>query len=111
MQFVPSDLPPPSLPDETGIKRVVPIQPAKEEAARPAQPISFDFKPKEKRRPAPSSPAEAQHAFHERNQEERRKYCRRLHATSVLYDVRVANDRRRKNQRMSDITTAVDEVV
>ena len=112
MQYVPSDLPPPHQPEQRGISRVVPVQPTKEEPPHPIVPISFDFKPQQVPRPSPKTPVEEQRepVFHERNQEERRRYCRRLQNSPFLYEVRMANDRRRKNQRRDDITTAVDEI-
>lgn len=43
---------------------------------------------------------------------ERRKFCRRVnHEASVLQELRSGVDRRRRNQRRGDITTAIDEKV
>ncbi len=113
MQYVPSDLPPPHQPEQRGISRVVPVQPTKEETAQPIAPFVFDFKPQQVRRPSPKIPVQEQQepVFRERNQGERRRYCRRLQNNPFLYEVRLMNDRRRKNQRRDDITTAVDEIV
>lgn len=110
MQYVPLDLPPSHPPDERGTQRVVPAQVAKDATASPVAPIAFNFKPQEKRHRAPAAAAEA-HAFRERSEGERRKYCRRLHNTPVLYDIRVMIDRRKRNQRKTDLTTSIDEIV
>ncbi len=112
MRYVPSDLPPPHPTDERGTPRVVRIQAAKDGGVPPVVPIAFNFKPQEKRRKK-SLPEEEEetHVFMERSEEERRKYCRRLHSTPILYDIRVVNDRRKKNQRKGDVTTSVDEIV
>lgn len=109
MQYVPRDLPPPHPPDERGTQRVVPMQAAKDVISPPIAPIAFNFKPQEKRRRAPA--VATAHVFKERGEEERRKYCRRLHNTAILYDLRVVIDRRKRNQRKSDLTTSVDEIV
>ena len=42
---------------------------------------------------------------------ERRKVCRRIHQEAVLEELRAGTDRRRPNQRSSDLTTAVDEKI
>lgn len=42
---------------------------------------------------------------------ERRKLCRRIHATAVLEELRSGQDRRRRNQRRDDFTTAIDEKI
>lgn len=42
---------------------------------------------------------------------ERRTYCRRIHDAPVLEELRSGMDRRRHNQRKSDLTTAIDEIV
>ena len=112
MQYVLSDLPPAHPTEEPGTPRVVRAQAAKDGGVPPVVPMVFNFKPQEKRRKKalPEDEAES-HVFRERNEEERRKYCRRLHNTPILYDIRVVNDRRRKNQRKDDITTSVDEIV
>ena len=110
MQYVPADLPPAHAPDEQDIGQVVRTQAAKDPLVPPVSPASFNFKPPARRQRAPASSDEP-HLFQERSLEERRKYCRRLHAVPVLYDIRAINDRRRKNQRKSDLTTAIDEIV
>ncbi len=112
MQYVPSDLPSPHQPEQRGISRVVPVQPAKEETAQPLTPFVFDFKPRQVPRPSPRMPLKEQHepVFYVRSAEERRRYCRRLQNTPFLYEVRMVNDRRRRNQRRDDITTAIDEI-
>ena len=113
MQVIPVNPPPPQQKwDEPEVKSIVPAQPLKEETAQPVAPFVFDFKPQQERRPSPKMPAEEQQkpVFHERSREERRRYCRRLQNNPFLYEVRMVNDRRRKNQRRDDITTAVDEI-
>lgn len=40
---------------------------------------------------------------------DRRRVCRRLQHEPVLQELRSGLDRRRRNQRRSDLTTAVDE--
>lgn len=42
---------------------------------------------------------------------DRRKMCRRIVHESVLQELRSGSDRRRRNQRSTDITTAVDEKI
>jgi hypothetical protein len=42
---------------------------------------------------------------------ERRKVCRRLQHDAVLNELRSGVDRRRRNQRRNDLTTAVDEKI
>lgn len=42
---------------------------------------------------------------------DRRKVCRRIVHQSVLQELRSGSDRRRRNQRSSDLTTAVDEKI
>lgn len=111
MQYAPSDLPPVHPPDERGTPRVVPTQAAKDAWVPPVAPIPFGFKPQHKRSKKPLPEEEEAHVFTERSGDERRKYCRRLYSTPILYDIRVVNDRRKKNQRKSDITTSVDEIV
>ncbi len=114
MQVFPVNPPPPRQKrDEPEVKNIVPAQSLKEETAQPIAPFVFDFKPQQARRPPPKTPVEEQRepVFHERNREERRRYCRRLQNSPFLYEVRMANDRRKKNQRKDDITTAVDEIV
>lgn len=103
----------PKKTDDTEIKSVYAAKPSKP-AADAHAPFALEFKPPEKSRPPVArAPAEqrTEQVFQERSQEERRKYCRRLQNVPVLYDLRVGADRRRKNQRKSDITTAIDEKV
>ncbi len=111
MQYAPSDLPPAHPVDERGTPRVVPTQAAKDTGVPPVAPIPFDFKPQQKRRKKLLQEEAEMHAFTERSGDERRKYCRRLYDMPILYDIRVVIDRRKKNQRKSDITTSVDEIV
>lgn len=40
---------------------------------------------------------------------ERRKVCRRIQRETVLEELRSGIDRRRRNQRRDDVTTAIDE--
>lgn len=43
---------------------------------------------------------------------ERRKFCRRInHEASVLEELRAGIERRRRNQRRGDMTTAIDEKI
>lgn len=42
---------------------------------------------------------------------ERRKSCRRLRTLPILQELRSGVDRRRHNQRLNDITTAIDEKI
>lgn len=42
---------------------------------------------------------------------ERRTYCRRIRNEPVLQELRAGVDRRRRNQRKNDLTTAVDEKI
>lgn len=42
---------------------------------------------------------------------ERRVYCRRIRSLSCLQELRAGADRRRRNQRKNDLTTAIDEKV
>lgn len=42
---------------------------------------------------------------------ERRRLCRRIRRESVLDELRSGIDRRRRNQRHDDLTTAVDEKI
>lgn len=42
---------------------------------------------------------------------DRRKLCRRIRHVSVLEELRSGVDRRHRNQRSTDITTAVDEKI
>ena len=42
---------------------------------------------------------------------ERRKLCRRVNDAPILQELRSGRDRRRRNQRRDDITTAIDEKV
>ncbi len=112
MQFVPVNRPStPKKTDETEVKNVYAAKPVKEVKAF-FSPVVSDFKPVEKpRSPLPASAErEPERVFRERTGEERRKYCRRLQNLPVLYDLRATADRRRKNQRKSDITTAIDEL-
>lgn len=44
-------------------------------------------------------------------EQDRRKVCRRLFQEPVLEELRSGIDRRRHNQRKTDITTAVDEKI
>lgn len=113
MQVVPVNSPPPQQKrDEPEVKGIVPAQPLKEEATQPLAPLVFDFKPRQAPRPSPKMQIKEQHepVFHERSTEERRRYCRRLQNNLFLYEVRMVNDRRRRNQRRDDITTAIDEI-
>ncbi|MBY0577438.1 MAG: hypothetical protein K2P57_00160 [Burkholderiales bacterium] len=82
------------------IGSVFAVKPVKEATAH----APFGFKPLEKH------PEKPEQVFQERSDEERRKYCRRLQNIPVLYELRMENDRRRKNQRKGDITTAIDEM-
>ncbi len=108
MQFVPVNSPPIKTGEEHEVKRVYAPKPAEAASEAPAT-IPFNFKPV--RKPVPRNPVQQEQVFHERSEDERRKYCRRLQSTPVLYDLRSGTDRRRKNQRKSDVTTAIDEVV
>lgn len=113
MQFVPVNRPSAlKKRNETEIKNVVAAKPSKE-ATEAAAPFVFNFKPVGKAEAvldAPPAEHKAEQAFQERSPEERRKYCRRIQNVQVLYELRAGADRRRKNQRKSDITTAVDEM-
>lgn len=119
MQFVPVNRPAAlEKKGEPEIKNVSAARPIKGSSAQPVSPFALDFKPAEKpeekdhpRAPHPPDEENSEQAFRERNNEERRKYCRRLQNIPVLYDLRAESDRRRRNQRKSDITTAIDEVV
>jgi hypothetical protein len=42
---------------------------------------------------------------------ERRKVCRRIQREPVLEELRSGIDRRRRNQRRDDVTTAIDEKI
>lgn len=42
---------------------------------------------------------------------DRRKVCRRIGHENVLQELRSGSDRRRRNQRSTDLTTAVDEKI
>lgn len=55
----------------------------------------------ERRRAARSSPIEA----------ERRTLTRRIKSKPVLHELRTGHERRRRNQRKNDLTTAIDEKI
>lgn len=40
---------------------------------------------------------------------DRRKFCRRVRSDPVLLELRSGQDRRRRNQRRDDLTTAIDD--
>lgn len=40
---------------------------------------------------------------------DRRKFCRRIRNDPVLLELRSGQDRRRRNQRRGDLTTAIDD--
>jgi hypothetical protein len=44
-------------------------------------------------------------------QTDRRQFCRRVSNDKVLFELRSGTDRRRRNQRSGDLTTAIDESV
>lgn len=107
MQYVPS-LPPITtpLPDSGAVKAVAHV------AATPRiteQTPTF-YRPLTNPAPPPSinrrwAPRPAV------DETERRTYCRRIHEAPVLEELRSGLDRRRHNQRKSDLTTAIDEIV
>lgn len=114
MQFVPVNRAP-SLEkkDDTEISSVYAARPAKTADARHVAPFPLEFKPVERRTLSapPVLPEEKPTVdFQERSIEERRKYCRRLQNQPILYNLRAGPDRRRKNQRKGDLTTAIDEI-
>jgi hypothetical protein len=44
-------------------------------------------------------------------QTDRRQFCRRVSNDKVLFELRSGTDRRRRNQRSGDLTTAIDDSV
>lgn len=111
MKYVPS-FPPvlTGVPDSLDVQALSPVKPAKPVQERTLMPLvvhrqmQFD-----------AAPAEISKHRERRNdphfQGERRMYCRRVDHPSLLAELRSRMERRRRNQRMSDMTEHVDEEV
>lgn len=110
MQFFPVNrAPSPKKTDETEVKSVYAAKPVREAKFAP---FLAELKlPARPRAQAPSEKPQTEQAFRDRVGEERRKYCRRLQNRPVLYELRVTEERRKRNQRKDDITTSIDEKV
>jgi len=110
MRYVPSLPPSITAPEETGEVHAM-------AAVRPAKPVQQrTLVPLVKQRSAPREPsakagqtAPADRQTDQRSNEERRKYSRRASQQPVLIDLRPGGDRRRRNQRITDVTTSIDE--
>lgn len=107
MKYVPS-LPPPVTAPETGpeVNALAGIKRVKSVRARSLPPLVVQ--PRVRRK---ASPGVAQQEEKRRNphpQGERRIYCRRFERLPMLVELRSARERRRRNQRASDITEHVD---
>jgi hypothetical protein len=91
------DLPADTVEAVTGVRPIAPHEPPAQPAAR------LDTE-----RPALEQPWTARPVGAD---QDRRKYCRRIRHEPVLEELRSGHDRRHRNQRRSDITTAIDETI
>lgn len=99
-----SSLPPlAGVPDTGEVKELRHVQ-----AVRPVSARLFPERVTER---YPHREAVAEEALQEekRSDEERRLFCRRIEPAKPLLETRSSFERRRKNRRLGDIATAVDE--
>ena len=114
MQFIPVNRPVAmEKKDETEINSVFTTRTVRKTGANAVEEITPETHPA-KSPPLPGKPPprplrDLEHDFHERKEEERRKYCRRIQNGKMPFDLRGKGDRRKKNQRSGDVTTAIDE--
>lgn len=113
MKFVPS-LPPPVTGTELGleVKALAAVQRAKPVQARTLPPLVMqpharhEAPPEVAEKEEDSGKEEKRHDPHVYG--ERRLYCRRLERLPMLVELRSEIDRRRRNQRVSDIAEHID---
>jgi hypothetical protein len=110
MKFVPSLSPPATAPEIapevqalSGVKRARPVQ------ARISPPLIVQPHVRHEVPPEIEVEAERRHDPHANG--ERRTYCRRVEHRPMLIELRSGRERRRHNQRASDITEHIDEKV
>lgn len=107
MKYVPS-LPPPVAGVETGleVKALAGVQRAKPAQARTLPPLVVQPHARHVAPPEVAGKEEKRHDPHVHG--ERRLYCRRLEHLPMLVELRSEIDRRRRNQRASDIAEHID---
>lgn len=107
MKYVPS-LPPPITGVETGpeVKALAGIKRAKPVQARTLPPLVVQPHVEHEASPEVARKEEKRRNPHPHG--ERRIYCRRIEHLPVLVELRSVLERRRRNQRASDITEHVD---
>ncbi|HEU0233578.1 MAG TPA: hypothetical protein VFQ94_00400 [Gallionella sp.] len=107
MQYVPS-LPPPVTAPETGpeVKALAGIKRAKPVQARTLPPLVVQPHARREATPDAAGKEEKRHNPHVYG--ERRIYCRRIERLPMLVELRSEIDRRRRNQRASDIAEHID---
>lgn len=110
MRYVPSLPPPITAPEETGeVHGLTAVRPAKPVQQRTLVPlVKQRFAPRESSAPVGQA-VPANRKTDQRSNEERRKYRRRVSQQPMLLDLRPGGDRRRHNQRITDIATSIDE--
>jgi hypothetical protein len=107
MKYVPS-LPPPITGVETGpeVKALAGIKRAKPVRARTLPPLIVQ--PHVRYEASPEIAGKEEKRRHPHTDGERRIYCRRFERLPILVELRSVIERRRRNQRASDITEHVD---
>lgn len=107
MKFTP-DLPPPATVAEAGleVKALAGVQRAKPVQARTLPPLVVQPHARHEAPPEVAGKEEKRHNPHVYG--ERRIYCRRIERLPMLVELRSEIDRRRRNQRASDIAEHVD---
>ena len=107
MQYI-SSIPPPTTVPETGleVQALAGVKHAKPVHARTSPPLVVQ--PHTRREAHPDIIGEGEKRHDTNVFGERRIYCRRIEHLSILIELRSIIDRRRHNQRVSDMTEHVD---
>jgi len=107
MKFVPT-LPPPATAPETGpkVKALAGIKRARPVQARISPPLIVQ--PHARRKAPRGGGGKEEKRRNPHTHGERRIYCRRFERLPMLVELRSVRERRRRNQRASDITEHVD---